>query len=447
MLSVLRRSRNNGNKGEFTTNDAEDLTNLTVLLMENLNRLHSGCDYSGPHLLSLPNEVFDQITPFLCNTELLNLRAVSKRLKTVSDYALKSRKRCLVVDPGNESKVEGLFEVYRDLLSLEFCCTKRPFEELLSNCVRKLTKLKKLRIFASVSNELSIGLIGEIFSNIQDLSLVWLQVNDDCLNSLFVKLVQLKRVQIEGLPVSGACFASLPQNVKTIQFETSEDVNVALMFSTMRPQLKCLSLTANRLENSENFLKIVSKCTPNLEEFHLRLMWALLNVHCLNLEKLQCLSLTVGEIRGNIKQISIMQQLESLFLDVVDINEMNLMAIVAQCPNVKTIGISLSRSAHINLRGNFVNTLKCLKSLQELSIYDDNYNLRKYTVGTLNYDALVEAIIALHWISDLEIFIDSMDAIYVKSFIKAIKFIASKRNSCTFDVHINKERVEMCVSE
>ncbi|RWS19313.1 hypothetical protein B4U80_14461, partial [Leptotrombidium deliense] len=311
-------------------------------------------------------------------------------------------------------------------------------QELMTLCKNKLPKLECIKIW-NQRCDMDLLTVAESFPDIKEICLYDLQIKDNIVSQLFSKLQKLESVEIENTLINGECLSSIGDKVCSLLWYTdsSSYIRDHLTLSANGKNISSFQFGGHTRNpnDSELIIELIRNEMPNLRKLKLYFDTGVHNYSLLNLKHLQELSVRIDESYGNYKVCQKLNSVKKLFLDVADIEDVNLMSHLSNTPNVQELHVITSRFNYFSL--SMIELFSRFQSLKSLTFEDMHFEHKRYhTLQDKSKNALVETIDLLENVTNFSITLgcDEND-VYCVPIVNSIEMIAKKRSNQTFVIH------------
>ncbi|RWS23497.1 hypothetical protein B4U80_13365 [Leptotrombidium deliense] len=408
---------------------------VTSTCSAELLEISTKCD-----LFRLNEDIFVKIFSYLNTRDLFVLRQVSKRLKNLVETYLQSEKemniRSEFVLTENLNVLSSLYPnlktlTIRSVNRLErqpsFVCNA-SFSAILYLWKDSFVGLEWLKVHDAASRftPVDISLIGDCFTYLTALTLSCVKSKDEVVSHLFRKLVNLRSIELENVPIRGHCFADLSTVVTTVRWSTSDiDLVEDICFCSHKPNaLKSFGFNSIGDQDGHRIIGVIMREMPNLQYLRLEVLFGIQYFDDLNLKELQEFELRVSEIYGSYILNEPMPNVKKLSLAVHRMCDTNLAHILSNFPEVEHLSLDFSENSRFQFSAKVVEALCNLRSLKTL-VFKDASNFRdQYLLLNGRHNAVI---VAIEYLT------------FVKKFIIELNF--SRNEAFCFSILCNVEEI------
>ncbi|RWS23016.1 hypothetical protein B4U80_13448 [Leptotrombidium deliense] len=357
-------------------------TELTLAKLDSLNSENIGDNSNrvldSVNILNLNENVFLEILSYLSVNELMTLRCVCKRMKSIADTALVGRRGHISIKGRYADLSQPLFllSYFRKLKRISVYSSNIDFLQLLDLSDNKFRNLESLEIDnADNYDNVHLKSITDYFAQLKCLTLSNIPITDECISHLFRSLPTLQQISLNFLDLTGECFQHIGNNITSLEWRTWKMTDERddkplleldpLLNSDCLKKLTTFAFSAATIEQCRSVIEVITEKMGNLKSLELEMDHFLDALSSLSTLKLEKLSLFIFEGENWFFSNS-MPTVKTLNVHSYIIDDLDLIALMLKFPNVENLSIAYNTT--LTVTDNFIDGLLMPQNLKSFSL-------------------------------------------------------------------------------
>ncbi|RWS23887.1 hypothetical protein B4U80_13297 [Leptotrombidium deliense] len=361
-------------------------------------------------LFRINQDSFNEIVSYLTEEELFKVREVCKKMKDMSETAMKTRSKLVITREMNESTVEMISRYYTEPKHLFFVIGEVPISKLTTIFESQLASVDEFSVHLKSCEELD-----SLVAKCPKIKRLWLGNESERLTSVkkhyqnvctFLKnFNNLEVISLYRVKLNAKCFESIPATVKDFSLVPIEsDINCMLKSKALKllKNLEKFSFVVREMDVSADIsqlVKILNDVTT-LKSLKIAVNSELSSLSELpNLEELE---LDVRSLAGDLTKLTNMQTLKKATLGIAKIAVKPLSQLLLNFTAVEELQLNFTHNNSTQMTNQVINALKKLRTMKRFILVDEECHIENYYISSKKY-AFTELCKALDFVGHITI--------------------------------------------